>query len=307
MKNAKTPKLSIVIPTFNTKKLLFDCLDSIYTNENTKALYEVVVVDSGTDDSSEMVLEKFKDAVLIRNKNKGFAHAVNVGWKKSKGELILFLNSDTVVKKPFIKAVVDYMETNPQVGCLSLKLMLRNGKIDQDTHRGLPTPWAAVSFFFFLENIFPNSKLFGQYHKAYLGRDTIHEIDAGAGASMIVPRSLLEKINGWDETYSFYGEDLDLCFRIQQAGYKIMFYPFVDILHYKGATSGLKRTSKDVARKVDKDELIKLTKSTIYAWEVFVKKFYKDRYPKPFVWFVLFGVRVKGWLRIFLFNLGFKI
>lgn len=300
------PLLSIIIPTYNTRELLEKCLTSLYEIE-TKHDFEVIVVDNGTDDSSEMVRRKFNKVTVIKSDNRGFAHSVNVGWKKAKSDLVLFLNSDTVIKRKFIKKVTRYMKEYPNVGVLSLKLTLRSGKIDPDTHRGLVTPWAALTFFFGFEKVFPTSRLFGQYHKGFLGFTTIHEIDAGAGASMLMSKDLLEELHGWDESYTFYGEDLDICYRTQKAGYKVIFFPHVDIEHLKGATSGLKRESKDVARRVDAEEQIKLVRSTIWAWERFFKKFYTGKYPKPFLWFVLFGINLKGWLRIILFRLGFRI
>lgn len=289
---------SIVIPSYNTKKLLRDCLQSIQDNPAEESKFEIVVVDNAsTDGSQEMVADEFRDVHLIKNrKNKGFASAVNQGWRVAKGEFILFLNSDTVVKKNSLDIVVDYAKTNPDVGAISGKPVLRNGQLDPDSHRGFPTPWSALTFFLGLEKLFPKSRLFAQYHQGWKDKNKIHEIDAGAGVFLLVRKSVLEKIGGWDESYFFYGEDIDLCFRIKKAGYKIVFHPKAEVMHYKGASSGLRRESRDVARPTRK-ELMKVTRGSIDAWKVFYRKFYKDKYPFWLTGLVLFGIEVKGILR----------
>jgi len=296
---------SVVIPNRNTRELLESCLESIYATEDDKKSFEIIVVDNGSNDgSAEMVEKKFPQVKLIRNRsNLGFAKAVNQGWKASKGSLILFLNSDTLIRsKNTFKKLKKYLDDHPKVGCLSAKLVLRNGEIDPDCHRGFPTPWSSLTYFFGLERFFPKSKIFGQYHRGWQNLKTIHEIEAGCGASMVVRRKILEDLGGWDESYYFYGEDLDLCFRMKEAGWKIVFYPQVDILHYKGAGSGLRKESRDVTKQ-DKKTLIKLAKASVDAWKKFYQKFYKDRYPWIVTSLVLFGISLKGYLRVLRFKL----
>lgn len=290
---------SIIIPSFNTKKLLDNSLQSIKEHGSKKFNREVVVVDNASyDGSPELVEEKYKGVVLIKNKkNLGFAKACNLGLKKAKGNYIIFLNSDTIVKNKAFDIMMEYAKNNPDVGVISGKLILRDGSIDPDTHRGFPTPWSSLTFFLGLERLFPNSWLFAQYHQGYKNISTIHEIDAGAGALLLIPRKILERVNGWDENYFFYGEDIDLCYRIKQLGLKVMFHPETNVIHYKGASSGLRKESKDIA-KPSRENLLKVTKGSINAWKVFYKKFYKNRYPGWVTFLVLAGIETKGALRL---------
>ena len=220
--------LSIVIPSFNTKKLLANCLKSIKPSYNNKYNVETVVVDNASSDGSvEMLKNKFSSNTLIFNKeNLGFAKASNIGWNKARGKYILFLNSDTVLAKDDLFNVLKYIYSNEnQLGALSGKLILRNGKPDPDCHRGFPTPWSSVTFFLGLEKLFPKSRLFAQYHQGWKDVNQIHEIDAGCGAFLVVKKSLLKKLHGFDEDYFFYGEDIDLCYRIKQLHLKIIYFP----------------------------------------------------------------------------------
>lgn len=301
----KNKIFSIVIPNRNTKELLEECLGSIYATEKDSSYLEIIVVDNGSNDGSvAMVRGKFPKIKLIENKkNLGFAKAVNIGWKASRGDLILFLNSDTKIRsKNTIKSLIEYIQENSDVGCVSAKLVLRDGQLDPDTHRGFPTPWSSLTYFLGFEKLFPKSRVFAQYHRGWKDLSKIHEIDAGCGASLVVRRNILEDLGGWDETYYFYGEDLDLCYRVNAAGWKIIFYPQVDILHYKGAGSGLRRESKDVTKQ-DKKTLIKLAEASVDAWRLFYKKFYKDKYPLIITSAVLAGISLKGYLRVLKYKL----
>jgi hypothetical protein len=154
-----------------------------------------------------------------------------------------------------------------------------------------------MTYFLGLEKLFPKSKLFGQYHQFYLDLNKPHEIDAGFGTFMFVRQKALEQVGRWDENYFFYGEDLDLFYRLKKAGWKIIFYPEILVTHHKGASSGLRRESKEVARP-SRETRIKVAKASIKAMEIFYKKFYQDKYPSWLTWIVLLGIKVKGFFRI---------
>lgn len=295
-------RISIIIPNYNTKDILKDCLTSIYKTEKNKEFFEIIVIDNcSSDGSAEMVKKYFSKVKLIVNKsNLGFAKAVNQGWKLSDSEYCLFLNSDTITKSNnTYLAIVNYLDNkdNKKIGAVSGKLILRNGSIDPDTHRGFPDPWSSFTFFSGLEKIFPKSKIFAKYHMGWEDLNSIHEIEAGCGAFFAVRKKILEDINGWDEEYFFYGEDIDLCFRIRQAEWKIIYYPFIEVVHFKGASSGLRKETKDIA-KIQKDNLLKVAGSSIDAWSRFYKKFYQGKYPNIITGLVLIGIRMKGLMRI---------
>lgn len=260
--------------------------------------YEIIVVDNASRDGSvEMVKKDFPQVKIIANQsNLGFAKANNQGIKIAQGEYILFLNSDTVVPPGTIETLLAYLKNHPLVGVVTPKLILKNGQIDPDCHRGFPTPWSALSYFLGLEKIFPKSKIFSQYHQGYQNSETIHEIHACCGAFLLTRRKILEKIGGWDEDYFFYGEDLDLCYRIKQLGFKVIYYPQVAATHYKGASSGIRRESRQISG-ADKKTRLNSVAASINAMEIFYKKFYQDKYPHPLTSLVILMIKIKGLLR----------
>lgn len=295
----KRVDLSVIILSYNTKDLLRDCLRFVFATELNHCNVQVIVVDNASsDDSVQMVKKEFFQVELIQSRrNLGFSGGNNLGLKKAVGRYVLFLNSDTEVFPQAFTEMISFMDKNPKVGASTPKTLLFSGKMDPDCHRGFPTPWASICYFFGLERLFPKSKIFGQYHKFYLDLNKIHEIDAGFGTFMFLRREVLEKVGNWDESYFFYGEDLDLFYRIKKAGWKVIFYPEVLLYHHKGASSGLRKESKDVAR-ADYRTRIKTAKASVSAMEVFYKKFYKNKYPKLLTFIVLLGIRVKGFFRI---------
>jgi GT2 family glycosyltransferase len=295
----KKVDLSIIILSYNTRPLLRNCLQAISKAKKNDYQIETIVVDNDSSDGSQkMVVEEFPWLRLIESrKNLGFAGGNNLGLKSAKGRYLLFLNSDTEIMPEALIKMIEFLDKNPRVGASTPKTMLFSGGMDQDCHRGFPTPWASMTYFLGLEKLFPKSNLFGQYHQFYLDLNKPHEIDAGFGTFMFVRQKALEQVGRWDENYFFYGEDLDLFYRLKKAGWKIIFYPEILVTHHKGASSGLRRESKEVARP-SRETRIKVAKASIKAMEIFYKKFYQDKYPSWLTWIVLLGIKVKGFFRI---------
>lgn len=291
--------LSVIVVSYNTRQLLDDCLASIHSAEAPSGGMEVIVVDNASVDRSvEMVSEKYPQTVLLASvENLGFSAANNRGTAVARGEYLLFLNSDTVVDPDALIKPLDYLKENPHVGALTVRLVYPNGERDPDNHRGFPTPWNALSHFSGLGRLFPNSPRFNGYFLSYEDFVQIHSVPVIAGSYMMMPRALDRQLGGWDETYFFYGEDIDYCYRIRAAGYEIIYYPLVQVLHYKGASSGLRKESADIARP-PKETRIKVARESIRAMKIFYSKFYRDKYPKPLTALVLAGIQLRGWARI---------
>lgn len=298
--------LSIVIVSYNTLDMLRDCLLSIKKAVKPKNGLEVIVVDNNsTDGSVSMVRKEFPDVKLIAGKkNIGFAAANNRGVKISDGKYLLFLNSDTKVYKESLAKPLKYLKNHPEVGAITVKLVLANGKLDPDNHRGFPTPWTSLTHFAGLSKLFPNSRLFNNYYQSYRNFSSIHAIDVTAGSYMMMPRKLFEKLGGWDETYFFYGEDIDLSCRIRETGKKIIYYPKAEVLHYKGVSSGIRKESAKIST-ATKETKIRIAKESVRAMEIFYKKFFENKYPRWMTILVMAGIRIKGLWRIFKYQLGF--
>ncbi len=288
--------LSVIVLSYNTKELLRQCLASLTHNSPALPIKIIVVDNASVDGSPQMVEKEFPQAKLIINKtNVGFAEGNNTGLGEAEGDFILFLNSDTKLEPGALEEAVDFMKTDKKIGALSAKTLLASGKIDPDCHRGFPTPWASITYFLGLEKLFSQSRIFGQYHQFYLGLNQNHEIDAGAGAFMMIRREIIGKVGAWDEKYFFYGEDLDFFYRIKRAGYKVMFYAKPLLIHFKGASSGLRKESKGISTRENR---LKVARASVRAMEIFYRKFYQGKYPAWVTWIVLLGIRIKGLFRV---------
>jgi GT2 family glycosyltransferase len=200
---------------------------------------EVFVVDNNSpDESVEMVKNKFPSVKIIANKNNvGFSKANNQAIEQSKGEYVLLLNPDTVVEEDTFEKCIAFMDAHPDAGGLGVKMIDGNGIFLPESKRGLPTP--SVSFYkiFGLSKIFPKSKQFAKYHLGHLKEDDVNEIEVLSGAYMWMRKSVLDKIGYLDEAFFMYGEDIDLSYRIIQAGYKNYYFPEAKIIHYKGEST----------------------------------------------------------------------
>ncbi|MCL5113979.1 MAG: glycosyltransferase family 2 protein [Patescibacteria group bacterium] len=290
--------LSIVIVSYNAREFLLNCLLSIKKSVGNLK-HEVIVVDNDSSDrSSEMVKNKFPSAVLIESKrNLGFSKANNLGVKKTKGKYILFLNPDTLLRDDVLDKMVKFMDNHKSVGVSTCKLVMPNGKLDDACHRGFPTPWNAFCYFSGLSKIFSHSRIFSGYNLGFLDLSKTHEIDACAGAFMLVRREAGEEISWWDEDYFFYGEDLEFCYRLKEKGWKTYFIPSVSILHHKGVSGGIKKISKEVST-ADKKTKKMATLARFQAMKIFYNKHYQDKYPRFVTWLVIQGVNLKLWVAL---------
>lgn len=221
--------LSIVIPSFNTKKLLQECLDSIEKNRG-KLSIEVIVVDNGSTDSTVDYLKKAsKDKriqIILLDQNWGFARAVNRGIKKTRGEFILLLNSDTQVQKETLKKAVNFAQKHPK-SIVGLQLVFPDGSI-QPSVFNFPSIKGAIQEFWLGEK--------DSYQKYTPLSSKPVEVDAVTGACMLISRKVTKKIGLFDEKYFFYFEDLDYCRRAKKMGLRVYYLPSVKIVHHHGAT-----------------------------------------------------------------------
>jgi GT2 family glycosyltransferase len=231
-------KLSIVIVNYNVEHFLEQCLFSV-RKALQKIEAEIFVVDNNSVDGSlRMLEEKFPEVKVIANKeNVGFSKANNQAIRQATGEYVLLLNPDTVVEDDTFEKVVDFMDAHPDAGGLGVKMVDGTGKFLPESKRGLPTPLTAFYKIFGLASLFPRSKRFSRYHLGFLDKDETHEVDVLAGAFMLMRRSVLDKVGLLDEAFFMYGEDIDLSYRITQAGFKNYYFPETRIIHYKGEST----------------------------------------------------------------------
>lgn len=271
--------ISIIVVSYNTKELLSDCIKSTKSAIlNLKA--EIFVVDNNSGDGScDMVKKDYPQVKLITNQeNVGFSCANNQALKKACGNYVLILNPDTKLMPETIKVMKRYMDKNQSIAVSTCRVELPNGQLDADCRRHFPTPWRAFCHFSRLSKLFKGSKLFDQYYVGYLSDKTEHELDACVGAFMFIRHSAIKKVGYFDEDFFFYGEDLDWCWRFREAGFKITYNPQTKIIHYKGASSGIKKTSKHLTL-ATRASRRKATIESTRAMELFYKKHYLGKYP----------------------------
>lgn len=258
--------LSIIIVNYNTKQLTTQTVKSIF--DTTQGIeYEIIVVDNSSKEREYFDLEDSRVKIISGVENKGFGNACNIGAGRAIGRYVLFLNSDTIMQKATLKKSVEYLDTHRNTGCLGIKTVLPDGSFDHGCKRGFPTPFNSLCYILGLDKIFPNNKKFGGYRLSYLSIDENHRVDSVSGAYMMIPRAVYEKTGGFDEDIFMYGEDIDLCFKIKELGFYVVYYAEVFMIHLKGQ-SGLK-TNNPVVLKYFHDGM-----------RIFYDKHYKNKYNK---------------------------
>lgn len=292
-------KLSVIIVNYRSEKYLEECLLSIEKSDIPGNLLEIIVVsNSPLNKELKIVEDKHPQAVYIHNhENAGFSKANNIGIRRSSGQYVLILNPDTIIPKSTLSYMVDYMENHHEVGIATCLVELSSGAIDDACHRGYPTPWNALCYFSGLAGIFPASSFFNGYHLGYKNLDNIHEIDSCAGAFLMIRRTTGEKVKWFDEDYFWYGEDIDLCFRVKEIGFKIVFIPQVSIMHHKGVTSGIIKQSKNISS-ATKEVRKKATLSRYDVMSIFYRKHYLKKYPRLITEIVLMGINIKKFITL---------
>jgi len=231
-------KLSVVIVNWNVKELLAKCLESIFQTSGGLGLEVIVVDNASSDDSAGMLKRDFKNVILIENKqNIGFGAANNLGIKICKGEYILILNPDTEIIGEGLRKMVDFMDRNPNAGAVGPRILNSDGSIQMTCARNFPT--LSTEFFWLTTLIrrFPKNKVIGRYLMSFWDHEEKREVDCLSGASMMIRKSAAENLKYFDEDYFMYGDDVDLCYRIKKAGWKIWYLPEAEIIHYGGGSS----------------------------------------------------------------------
>lgn len=276
------PRLSIIILSYNTKDLTKKCINSLIDSLKLTSnfFYEIIVIDNGSKDGSIKMLQNFipiksgsNFKLILNKKNLGYPKGNNQGLRESKGDYILFLNSDVTVDQVNFEKLINYLDSHPQVGALTVKVLLLNNLIDPASHRGFPTIWNSFCYFSRLEKLFKSipiaNAFFGGYHLCNLNLNIVHEIDSPSGAFYLVRSKIVKKLKGFDENFFMYGEDIDLSYRIKRLGFKILYYPNFMVTHFKHASGLGKRDGKTRSE----------TKQHFYeAMRIFYKKHYESKH-----------------------------
>jgi O-antigen biosynthesis protein len=230
--------ISVIIVNYNVQALLEQTVLSVYKAASNLNIEIIVVDNHSADESCNMIRRRFKEVILIDNQeNVGFSRANNQGIEIAKGQHVLILNPDTVLSEDSLSKTHQYLLTHIDVGALGVRMIDGRGTFLPESKRGLPTPMVAFYKMSGLAKLFPNSKRFGAYHLSYLNEFENHEVDVLSGAFMMIKKKVLDEVGYFDESFFMYGEDIDLSYRIQKAGYKNVYFAETTIIHYKGEST----------------------------------------------------------------------
>jgi len=287
---------SVAIINYNTAPLLLKCLENLQQLDEAS---EILVIDNGSaDGSAAMVRDRFPAVKLIElAENRGLTVASNLALAETSGDYLLYLGADAYPAAGVIRGLAHYLDEAPAVAIATAELRLRDGSRDMDAHRGFPTPWASLTHFTALNRLFPRSKLFNQYFLGHYDLQTDHEIDLCISHFMFTRRAPLVELGGWDEDFFLYGEDVDLCYRVKAAGYKIVYLPQFQAVHYKGASVGIRKQSSDISTASTETKL-RVTALSTEAMARFYQKHLADQYPRVVTFLVLHAIRLLGMLRL---------
>lgn len=227
--------VSVIIVSYNVKRYVTHCIETVLCSDYIGEK-EIIVVDNNSfDETSQYLRETFPEIKLIENhKNVGFGKAVNHAAETATGEYLLILNPDTILQENTISTFVNYLKTHSEVGLIGPKIINPDGTLQLTCKRSFPTLSVALPKLLGFSKIFPQTKWAGKYNLTYLDPNKIHSVDAVSGSCIFIRKTLFHEIDGFDEQFFLFGEDLDLCFRMKQKGHEIHYVPSTQILHYKG-------------------------------------------------------------------------
>ena len=245
---------------------------------------EIIVVDNNSADGGVEWLKPIFPSVrfMVNDKNMGFAKANNQALAICSGEHVLFLNPDTLMPEDCLQKCLSFIKEHLHAGALGVRMLDGKGRFLPESKRAFPSPW--VSFFKLvgLSSVFPKSRIFNRYALGHLDEHKNHSIEVLAGAFMLVKKEILVQLNGFDESYFLYGEDIDLSYRIKKAGFENIYFAETNIIHFKGESSGNTSLSR--------------VKYFYEAMLVFVQKYYYSGPAKIFPFFLKMAIALRALL-----------
>jgi N-acetylglucosaminyl-diphospho-decaprenol L-rhamnosyltransferase len=231
-------ELSIIIVNYNVKYFLEQCLCSVVKAFRVCETEIFVVDNNSTDGSMDYLQPKFPQVKFISNKiNAGFAKANNQALLQASGKYILFLNPDTIIAENTFEKCISLLESNQKIGAVGVRMIDGSGFYLKESRRGFPSPWVSFCKLSGLIKIFPHSKIISKYYLGYLKENENNIVDVLSGAFMMVKKSVLDITGGFDEQFFMYAEDIDLSYRIQNAGFLNYYLANTTIIHFKGEST----------------------------------------------------------------------
>lgn len=243
---------------------------------------EIIVYDNhSTDGSKAFFVDRFPEVRFIwGEENLGFARANNEALKQATGSYVLFLNPDTILPEDCLEKCIHFIHSKNDNCAAGVRMVDGSGKFLKESRRSFPGPLTSLYKLTGLAKLFPKSKRFAQYYLGHLPEKETCEVDVLAGAFLMLPRKILNGIGGFDESFFMYGEDIDLSYRIQKAGFQNFYFAETTILHFKGES-----TSKGSLNYV---------KIFYRAMSIFVSKHYGSSRAGIYNFFIQTGIALRA-------------
>jgi len=285
-------ELSLIVVNWNAKELLKGCLRSIQKNM-VQIDGEVLVVDNGSGDGSpEVVKREFSWVRLLRNKeNVGFARANNQAIRVSEGRYILLLNPDAVLRRGALDKMIKYIRAHPEAGIVAPKLLNADSSL-QLSCQSFPSLRTEFFHSTLLEELFPKNRIIGNYRMTNWDHNSIREVDWVSGACMMVRRETIDEVGLLDESIFMYAEDIDWCYRIKNAGWKICYLPQAKVIHYQS--------------EIAKINLASMLLNSYGGLYHFFRKHYGRQAAVIFRWLVINGMIIRIVIRFFQYITGYR-
>ncbi|MFU8860492.1 MAG: glycosyltransferase [Cyclonatronaceae bacterium] len=238
--------ITLIIVSYNVKEYLANLLYSVDRAKSNLSL-QIIVVDNDSHDGSLAYLKpRFPHVEYIANReNVGFGRANNQALQLAKGTYTLLINPDVLISENTLITLYRHLENNPDTGACGCKILNPDGSFAPESRRSVPTPVNALWKVLGLTTLFPQNRRFSEYYLGWMDPDEPGSVPVLSGSFMFFRTNLLQKLEGFDERFFMYGEDIDLCYRVANAGYRIDYVPSTSIIHYKGES-----TKKDNLRYV---------------------------------------------------------
>lgn len=237
-------ELTIVIVSYRCRELLAECLDSLAAQRADVDL-EVLLYDNASgDDTLAATAPHPWVRVEALPRNVGFGRANNMGFAAAAGRAVLALNPDTVVPPGALRACLDELWSHSDVGVLTPRLVDRDGNLDRRCKRGFPTPWSSFCYFTGLDRRLSGPRS-THYTAGWVPEDRAGDVESVTGAFMLMPGHALAEVGGFDEQFFMYAEDIDLCLRFIEHGWRVRYWPGTTVVHVgAGSNAGGRRPAE---------------------------------------------------------------
>ena len=223
--------VSVVVVTYNALPWLERCLESVCG-------VETVVVDNGSSDGTvALVRERFPEARVVEQENRGLAAGWNAGLERTSGRYVLFLNSDAWLADGALERLVEFADSQPDAAVVGPRLRFPDGRLQRSV-RGFPTLWRLATEYFFLRKLAPRSRVLNSFYGGGFDHDEVREADFLRGACLLVRRAAVDDVGAADESFFLFSEEVDWCYRFRRSGWKVLFFPGAEAFHVGGASHG---------------------------------------------------------------------